>query len=147
MDQQPGSFERIWFFTFGVQRLNGAADAVGKWMATGVVTPGSARGVDFAQCERAARAWFGARPGRAGGDAFCAALASARALTMTHAAFLRQHARGDLDSLLVQTAAALQRFADVLDQLDVFPAAASEAAALRAEAARCDGLSRYQSSC
>lgn len=138
---ESGNFERIWFFTFGVQRLNGVADAVGKWMTSGASAAGNAKHIQFDQCEAAARRFFGDRPHLAAvADDYFTALGEARRLTGHHASFLERRADGDIGSLLADAINALNGFAAVLDQLPGYPTASAEAAALRHAAVRCASL-------
>lgn len=107
------NFERVWFFTFAVQRLGRVADAVAAWMGGMPPSP-----------QRADREL----------------MVLARRLGDQHASFLARPAQGDIGALLAEAQTALQHFAATLDALPAYPAAAAEAAALRREAARCAAL-------
>ena len=135
------NFQRMWFVTFAVQRLNGVADSLARWMAHGVIVSGNGRHIHFGECDAAARTYFTVRPQLAAVASLHAqALTAARRVTDHHATFLARPSQGDIAALLADASGALDGLAAVLEQLPEYAPASAEAAALRHEALRCASL-------
>ncbi len=132
--------EKVGRYVFCVQRMNGIADVVSKWMKSGVMSVGRSAEVNFNECQAVANSWFDQRDDEALRDEYLSALNTAWHLKRGLDTFLARHAEADLSSFLSRSSAALNAFSDAIEKLD-YPGAERDAAALRSDAQTCSALS------
>jgi len=131
--------EKIWHFTFGVQRLNGLVTAISRWMEGGGSTAG-AKADPLAESAAVANAYFDAqRTELAFRHDYLRVLASIRKLEHDHAAFLADKLQGDIAPHLAETQQVLDAFSTMVERLG-YPGAQLDAQSLRGEAKKCLAL-------
>lgn len=128
--------EKIWHFTFGVQRLNVLVSAISRWMEGGASMAGANAG-PLAESAVVANAYFDAQhTDQAFRHDYLRVLASIRKLEHDHAAFLADKLRGNIVPHLAETQQVLDAFSLMVEKLG-YPGAQLDAQSLRGEAKKC----------
>jgi len=132
-------FEKIWHFTFGVQRLSVLVSAISRWMQSGGSANAGHAG-PLAEWAAVADAYFDAQhTDEAFRRDYSRVLASIRKLEHDHAAFLADKLQGNIMPLLAETQQVLDAFSAIVESLG-YPGAQTDAQSLRGEARKCLAL-------
>jgi len=128
--------EKVWHFTFGVQRLNGLVSAISRWMEGGA-SLACANAGPLDESEVVANAYFDEQhTDQAFRHAYIRVLASIRKLEHDHAAFLADKVQGNIAPHLAETQQVLEALSFMVEKLG-YPGAQLDAQSLRGEAKKC----------
>lgn len=135
-------FERVWHFTFGVQRLSVLADAIALWMESRIAPRSKESTNGYVHRAEIAHAFFAAGHGDASAEvAYARIVESIKCLEEQHASFLAGPLAESIPSHLEATQHLLCSYADLIERLD-YSGAENDARSLRSEAEKCLALQK-----